>query len=100
LEEIPPHLVAGGSQWRDKSEAVPTPLYSWDKKSPYKEAPPSVKMTVSGLKAGDRVRHTQFGDGIVISCRPVKGDEEAAVAFQGAGVKKLLLSFAPLEKMN
>jgi len=36
---------------------------------------------------------------VVVSCQPVKNDAEVVVAFDGAGVKRLLLSFARLEKM-
>lgn len=50
---------------------------------------------------GDRVRHAKFGDGVVISCEPSGTDYQVVVAFQGeAGIKKLLLSFAPLEKVE
>ncbi len=50
---------------------------------------------------GDHVRHPKFGEGIVISCEPSgPADYLAVVAFQGAaGIKKLLLSFAPLERI-
>ena len=51
------------------------------------------------LSDGDRVRHGTFGDGVVVSRRAVNGDFELVVAFDGAGVKKLLQSFARLEKM-
>ena len=50
---------------------------------------------------GDRVRHDRFGDGIVVSCKPSGDDQLVEVAFKGAvGVKKLLLSFAGLEKVG
>jgi len=48
---------------------------------------------------GDHVRHPKFGEGIVVSCQPVKNDAEVVVAFGGAGVRRLLLSFARLEKV-
>ena len=49
-------------------------------------------------KTGDKVRHAIFGDGIVVSTKPSGEDFEVTVAFQdGQGVKRLLLSFAPLE---
>jgi DNA helicase-2/ATP-dependent DNA helicase PcrA len=52
------------------------------------------------FQAGDVVRHAKFGEGIVVSATPRAGDVEIAVAFKGAvGLKKLLLSFAPLEKV-
>jgi len=48
--------------------------------------------------AGSHVRHSVFGDGMVISCSPIPGDYEVNVAFgREAGVKKLLLSLAPME---
>ena len=50
--------------------------------------------------AGERVRHAKFGDGIVVSCRDTGSDQEVTVAFKGEhGVKRLLVSFAPLERV-
>jgi len=49
---------------------------------------------------GDWVHHSKFGDGIVMNCLPDKGDEIVTVAFEEAGAKKLLLSLAPLEKIE
>jgi DNA helicase-2/ATP-dependent DNA helicase PcrA len=48
--------------------------------------------------AGQKVRHATFGDGIVVSSKLVENDEEVTVAFTGKGVKRLLASFAKLEK--
>ena len=48
--------------------------------------------------AGDRVRHPKFGRGVVVACELVSGDQQVTVAFEGQGVKKLLLSLAPLEE--
>jgi DNA helicase-2/ATP-dependent DNA helicase PcrA len=47
---------------------------------------------------GQRVRHATFGEGIVVSTRLVDDDEEVTVAFTGKGVKRLLASFARLER--
>jgi DNA helicase-2/ATP-dependent DNA helicase PcrA len=69
----------------------------------------SVERTVAGAEeppleafsAGEKVRHPKFGEGIVVSCEPAGGDYQVVVAFQGeAGIKKLLLSFAPLERVG
>jgi len=50
--------------------------------------------------AGDHVRHGRFGEGIVVSCTITTDDQEVTVAFKGdAGVKKLLLSYAPLDRV-
>ncbi len=52
-------------------------------------------------KVGEKVRHAIFGDGIVISTKPSGEDFEVTVAFKdGRGVKRLLLSFAPLETVS
>jgi DNA helicase-2/ATP-dependent DNA helicase PcrA len=50
-------------------------------------------------RAGDRVKHRRFGDGIVVSSRIVKGDEEVTVAFIGEGVKRLIAAYAGLERV-
>jgi len=93
LRDIPSHLVTGGDLWAGEDRRVADAVYAWNK------APAEVTV-VPELKAGDHVRHAQFGDGVVVNCRPVKDDAEAVVAFDGAGVKKLLLSFANLEKVE
>ena len=93
LKDIPPHLISGGDLWRGEESQIATAMYSWNKAS----AP---RLTTQELKAGDHVRHAQFGDGVVVSCQPVKDDKEVVVAFEGQGVKRLLLSFARLEKVK
>ena len=53
------------------------------------------------LATGDKVMHKVFGEGIVTECKPSGGDFEVTVAFKdGAGVKRLLLGMAPLEKID
>ncbi len=51
------------------------------------------------LAEGDRVRHRVFGEGLVVACRDAGRDQEVTVDFARAGVKRLLLSYAPLEKV-
>jgi len=52
------------------------------------------------LHPGERVRHKKFGEGVVINCRPNQDDHEVVVDFVNEGVKRLLLSLAPIEKMD
>ncbi len=53
------------------------------------------------VKVGDRVRHATFGDGMVVSCHASGNDYEATVAFdKPVGIKRLLVSYANLEKLN
>ncbi|MCX7669521.1 MAG: hypothetical protein N2439_05555, partial [Anaerolineae bacterium] len=51
------------------------------------------------FKAGERVSHGLFGEGIVLKVEPSNGDEEVTVAFAGKGTKTLLASFARLQKI-
>ena len=48
---------------------------------------------------GDRVRHARFGDGIVVSARLTRDDEEVTVAFRDSAIgrKTMLASLANLE---
>ncbi|MBA7684100.1 ATP-dependent DNA helicase PcrA [subsurface metagenome] len=93
LDDIPQHLISGGGLWQGEESQIAAAIYSRNK-------PPAPSPTTSELRAGSHVRHAQFGDGVVVSCQPVEDDVEIVVAFNEVGVKKLLLSFAHLEKVN
>jgi len=93
LSDIPPHLITSGTLWAGEDSLAATAMYSWNRAS----AP---SLEVPELKTGDHVRHAEFGDGVVVNCQPVKDDEEVVVAFDNVGLKKLLLSFAQLEKVK
>jgi len=93
LQDIPPHLISGGERWRGEDSDLATAMYSWNRM-----AMPGADLPQ--LSAGDHVRHPQFGEGVVVSGSPVRDDVEVVVAFDGVGVKKLLLSFARLEKVE
>jgi DNA helicase II / ATP-dependent DNA helicase PcrA len=96
LSDIPKDLVAGGNFWEATQSRMDSDLATGPvKESNPPEMPPSVE-----LKTGDRVRHLQFGEGIVVSITPRRNDSEVAVAFDGVGLKKLLTSFARLEKLG
>jgi len=92
LSDIPQHLIASSEWWEGQESRVTPSIYSWNKA-------PTPSLSTLELKAGDHVHHTQFGKGVVVNCQLVKDDAEVVVAFNG-GVKKLLLSFAGLEKME
>ncbi len=93
LQDIPPHLISGGERWRGEDSELATAMYSWNRMA----AP---RPDLPELSPGDHIHHPQFGEGVVVSYKPVKDDVEVVVAFDGAGVKKLLLSFARLEKIE
>ena len=53
------------------------------------------------LQVGDAVRHTAFGEGMVTALDTTASDVEVTVEFRGGvGAKRLLLSFAPLERLS
>jgi DNA helicase-2/ATP-dependent DNA helicase PcrA len=79
LAEIPEHLVTTVKRVRrgDMERAKPAPLQASD------------------LAPGDRVRHGKVGIGVIKEL----DDTEATVVFDSVGVKRLLLAWAPLEKV-
>jgi len=51
------------------------------------------------FRAGQRVRHATFGEGLVIESRTDGGDEIVTVAFEEVGLKRLMTSFAHMERL-
>ncbi|MBD5105332.1 MAG: UvrD-helicase domain-containing protein [Ruminococcaceae bacterium] len=49
--------------------------------------------------AGDRIHHKVFGDGTVISAKPMGNDNLLEIAFDTAGTKKIMANFAKVEKI-
>ena len=94
LRDIPPELIAAGSAAAAPA-ARSTPTISWETEVAARlPARPT-------LKTGDLVRHTTFGEGVVTAYEATVADVEVTVEFSnGVGVKRLLLSFAPLEKVT
>jgi DNA helicase-2/ATP-dependent DNA helicase PcrA len=96
LADIPPELVT-------TRERVPTGMPARERSiaAATARAEERPKRLDVAFAAGDRVRHAKFGEGIVVSCEEQKdGDQLVIVAFKGeAGIKRLLLSFAPLEHL-
>jgi len=94
LQDISPHLISP----RGLREESPTPVASPDFN---RDSQPALQpLGTLALKVGDHVRHSKFGPGIVMNCLPTRDDQELTVAFEEAGVKKLLASLAPLEKIE
>ena len=52
-----------------------------------------------GLRVGDDVRHGIFGEGVILDLEGVGDKAQATVHFRDVGEKRLLLSWAPLEKL-
>ncbi|HDQ71733.1 MAG TPA: DNA helicase UvrD [Chloroflexi bacterium] len=54
----------------------------------------------SQFRAGQRVRHAQFGEGLVIESRADGADEIVTVSFEGVGLKRLIASLAQLKRID
>lgn len=91
LNDIPKHLVSPLTQANKRVSAAGQPLRG-------RASLAAEEKTSSPLKAGEKVRHPKFGDGIVVSCIASGQDHEVTVAFKGdSGIKRLLLAYAGLE---
>ncbi len=99
LADIPPPLLA---QSQRVSEPTLFPRrHRYGTTTAHPEPVEGPAAPAETFAAGDHVRHPKFGEGIVVSCQPSGTDYQVVVAFQGeAGIKKLLLSFAPLERLE
>jgi len=94
LQDISPHLISPRGLWEESPAPVASPDFNRDSR------PSPQPLGTLVLKVGDHVRHSKFGPGIVMNCFPTRDDQELTVAFEEAGVKKLLASLAPLEKIE
>jgi len=96
----------GGSSWGSSSGS------SWREPAALPPAPPRVKTewtsAVTGmvrdngdltLASGDRIRHTDFGEGRVTAVTGEGAKRVAEVQFDTAGRKRLLIKIAPIEKL-
>jgi DNA helicase-2/ATP-dependent DNA helicase PcrA len=54
---------------------------------------------VPSLAPGDRVQHDTFGLGTVVAVEGVADKTVASIDFGSDGVKRLLLRYAPVEKL-
>ena len=55
---------------------------------------PAPKTALPQLRKGDMIRHTAFGDGMVLSIQPMGGDALVEVAFDNVGTKRMMLKAA------
>ncbi|MBM2810953.1 MAG: uvrD [Chloroflexi bacterium] len=66
--------------------------------APTPAAPARPLITEQQYAPGDHVFHPAFGTGVVVTSVLNRGDEEVTVAFEGKGVKKLSVAYAPLQR--
>ncbi len=105
LEEIPPETVV------EDAPVYTPPTYNREPKTYFHAAPPErsrrdaapapqPKPRAELLCEGDRVRHLTFGEGEVLSVRPMGSDVLYEVIFERFGTKKLMGNYAKLKKIH
>jgi DNA helicase-2/ATP-dependent DNA helicase PcrA len=94
LADIPDHLVKG----RDSVNVSP-PVAKVAPLRPAERPAPRPASNGGSFRAGERVRHPVFGEGLVVSSQTKGSDEEVTVVFADVGLKRLSLAFAQLERL-
>jgi DNA helicase-2/ATP-dependent DNA helicase PcrA len=99
LEEIPAGLItwrreaAAPTQWTRRASSSPQPAFRSG------NVAKRTQKAVISLEPGDRVTHDSFGLGTVVALEGVGDSAVASVDFGSSGVKRLLLRYAPVEKL-
>lgn len=108
LSEIPEELLEYETVPADHTHAYNRPAWrepqATDKLSPAAKEPisarkPHRQTERPALDPGDRVQHPVFGKGEILSVRQMGPERLYEVAFDTAGTKKLMASYAKLEKI-
>ena len=104
LEEIPQSLVKFGALSYSEAKPSASPIQGRGRSiraAALAAAAATPAPSGPALRVGDLVRHRAFGEGTVMATDVTASDVEVTIEFAGgAGVKRLLLSFAPLEKVE
>lgn len=66
---------------------------------PAPAATAEARQTMNALEPGDRVIHASFGEGEILSVKPMGADKLIEVMFDTVGTKKLMGTFAKLKKI-
>jgi DNA helicase-2/ATP-dependent DNA helicase PcrA len=94
LEEIPDQLV----DWRRLESSVSSRPAIASVAARSSSVSPGNRVVIN-LDPGDRVTHDAFGLGTVVSVEGVGERAIASIDFRDGGVKRLLLRYAPVEKL-
>lgn len=92
LDDISQDLLVGKTRAGRSLKSSPTEI-QWSRQTPPKPAPISQTL----YKAGTRVAHPLWGEGIVLDSRLQDGDETLDVVFESVGIKRLVASLAKLK---
>lgn len=104
LSEIPAHLFQPGTAPMESLPSLASPYEGGAREGRklWVEAPPTprqqpVQAAAAEFRPGQKVKHSTFGVGVVLSAKNIDGDVQLSIAFPEVGVKKLLQSFAKLK---
>jgi DNA helicase-2/ATP-dependent DNA helicase PcrA len=93
LNDLPADRLDGASPSRvTRARAVYERQTRWEGRAP--------TPMEAVYRAGMRVRHASFGEGMVLESRLVDGEEEVTIRFEVCGVKWLAASLANLERLE
>ncbi|HHO58307.1 MAG TPA: AAA family ATPase, partial [Oceanithermus profundus] len=93
LEEIPDDLLKPVGPFGDAHEPAPAPVSS----APVNRAAAGA---ASGFRGGEKVRHPRYGEGTVVATSGEGARQEVTVHFAEAGLKRLLVKYAGLERIE
>ena len=97
LDDIPAELLAGGNPWQTlrAPQQRTRRATQWNGGSPAK--PASAPIIQPKFAAGQKVRHSIYGEGMVLKTEIDDGEEIVDVFFNKVKLKKLVASLAKLE---
>ena len=98
LDDLPDQLLTGNFSKASRNSQAYERMTTWES-SVKKDAskPVRVKINDSRFKTGQRVKHTTFGDGMIIESKGEGDDELVTIAFEGVGIKRLMANVAELK---
>jgi DNA helicase-2/ATP-dependent DNA helicase PcrA len=99
LNDVPSQLLSGSVSFAGATPRAAAAQRAATWSTPPKAAPPARPTRQPNFRPGQRVQHARFGEGVIVESQVQGDDEEIAVAFEKAGIKRLLASFANLKKL-
>jgi DNA helicase-2/ATP-dependent DNA helicase PcrA len=101
IDEMPRDLIVMEDQKQtnistsnnSREQLIRVKDYSRKKQEPR----PKVQVDIDDVKVGAKVSHKKWGIGTIVQTKDRDGDKEIVIAFDKVGLKRLLLSIAPIE---
>jgi len=96
LEDIPEGLISGRGRAGMSRSNRRQQAQSWSLPAPNQPAP----VIQARFRAGMRIKHSMWGEGMVLDSKVQDGDEIVDVVFESVGIKRLAASLANLTIMS